>query len=467
MDVVTAEQSSWTEEKCMERIRNHDVVHNNYDAVHECPGGNSLVKDTPPQPSVNVGMDLDQTEAKVHAIMNEPQKNEISRCYKRKNHSMKINDSDLDCHLGSSSMKTTTGRGLCIDSSVANCRMAGSGMPQSNSESKKRRKKQKEKHNALESNGKDYDRPEGTSLLNVTVPETDPSLQLPVKLCSKLEVKNEHVSLDQKNLKTYRRRETVKTTSRRIGKSSASFENSSESIKDGMGDPLSHCSDEAPTAGLLEKKLDVALLREHATSAQVVDDMSMEEAYFNCTDGEPASRDCKETTEMKTIEKNSGEPSFVNDVSVPDVLKANLEQKNGGKHHKIQITGQDMSCVNEDFDEPASYGEEKTANNISGCGPSCKHLKQVDVEIETEIKGSASSHIGVVKNDACLDVINKEGNLSQMSNSSKKKLLILDVNGLLVDIVPYVPNGYKADIILSKKAGETRHLSIDLEFGIQ
>ncbi|KAM3703425.1 hypothetical protein ACJW31_04G095000 [Castanea mollissima] len=36
-------------------------------------------------------------------------------------------------------------------------------------------------------------------------------------------------------------------------------------------------------------------------------------------------------------------------------------------------------------------------------------------------------------------------------DSSRKKLLILDVNGLLLDIVPYAPSGYISDAIISMK----------------
>ncbi|KAK9996265.1 hypothetical protein SO802_020951 [Lithocarpus litseifolius] len=492
-------------------------------------------------------MDLDQSRAEVHAIMNQSQKYK-RRCSKKSDHSMKINDDDLDCQQGSSSMKTTTDSIFFEDSSVAIGGMTESGIPQSNSESK-RRKKQNRVQNLLENKGKDCDRPEGTSLLNVTPPEIDPSLQLPVKSCLKLEgemaqscmevscsqvkikrreqnrkrsaseindrecdlqesgtdvkllekddnsvlqlskmktnakdnsvilgeeikfvksantvlmekhdddLKNKHVSVDEKNLKTYKRK-SVRKSSRRSEKSSASFRNSSESIEDGMG-PLFHCSnEEVPTAGLLEKKSDGELLGEHATPAQVVDDILMEEASINCADGEPASRDCKVTSEMKTFEKNSCELNFVSDVSVPYKLKEHLEQKNGGMNCKIQIAGQDLSRVNEDFDEPAFSGEINTADNISGCSP-CKHLKKVDVERETKMKGSASSCL--VKDDAYLDVIDKEGSLSQISDpspkralmdSSRKKLLILDVNGLLLDIVPYAPSGYISDAIISMK----------------
>ncbi|XP_023531281.1 uncharacterized protein LOC111793569 isoform X2 [Cucurbita pepo subsp. pepo] len=66
--------------------------------------------------------------------------------------------------------------------------------------------------------------------------------------------------------------------------------------------------------------------------------------------------------------------------------------------------------------------------------------------------------------DATSDIIGavlEKNSLSRISNSSnerdatgfpKKKLLILDVNGLLVDFVPYFPDGYTPDIVISSKA---------------
>jgi hypothetical protein len=263
----------------------------------------------------------------------------------------------------------------------------------------------------------------------------------------------------KRNVKTYSRRKREGTDSRRKGKSSASFQNA---LEEGMRDRLCRCSDEVPTARLQEKKVDRAVLGEHATSVQVMEHMLVEEAPFCLPDGEPVSGDCEEKIEIKNLEKNSCELSSANDVSVAGIPNALLEQKNGAKHHKIQITGGEMFRGNGNFDEPESYGEGETSK--SGCGSSCKPLEQMDIEIETKMEGSPSSHSGLGKNDADLDVIITEQNVSQISNSPperalmdsyRKKLLILDVNGLLVDIVSCVPHGCKVDIMISGKAGET------------
>ncbi|KAF2312870.1 hypothetical protein GH714_040927 [Hevea brasiliensis] len=88
---------------------------------------------------------------------------------------------------------------------------------------------------------------------------------------------------------------------------------------------------------------------------------------------------------------------------------------------------------------------EKTSSNCSNGDFACLGVKNI-TEIEKDVD---------------LDPPLKEGNLPQVSLSSlegphvggaDKKLLILDVNGLLADIVPYCSDAYKPDIIISRKS---------------
>ncbi|KAB1216827.1 hypothetical protein CJ030_MR4G015441 [Morella rubra] len=369
----------------------------------------------------------------------------------------------------------------------------GSGIPQSNSVSKKRRT-ENDRHASLESNGKDCGPPEATSLLNVTLPQIDQSLQPPVKSGLQLEremadvkhksvilgeqigfpesgstslteecdddVGHKYASLDQKNLKMYSQRKWGKINSKESGESYSSFGDSLKSIKGDRRDPLCSCSDDVPTSGSQDNKFDRAILAKHSTSMQFMESKAMEQASSNFVDGERASQDCKEGTKMKYLEKNYCELSFANDAIVPEVPKEQLEQKNGTTYHTIQTTGWNRLHVEEDFCEPASYGEGITTNKLFGFDPSCKHLEQMDIEMETKIEGNPS-HMDFVKDDTDSGVVIKEHKFSQIWNSpperllldsSNKKLLILDVNGLLADIVSYVPPGSKADIVISGKA---------------
>ncbi|KAF2282315.1 hypothetical protein GH714_043844 [Hevea brasiliensis] len=88
---------------------------------------------------------------------------------------------------------------------------------------------------------------------------------------------------------------------------------------------------------------------------------------------------------------------------------------------------------------------EKTSSNCSNGGFACVESKNVT---------------GTEK-DVDLDVSVKQGNLPKVSFPSlegplvgcaDKKLLILDINGLLADFVPYCSNAYTADVIISRKS---------------
>ncbi|KAG7021557.1 hypothetical protein SDJN02_15282, partial [Cucurbita argyrosperma subsp. argyrosperma] len=65
---------------------------------------------------------------------------------------------------------------------------------------------------------------------------------------------------------------------------------------------------------------------------------------------------------------------------------------------------------------------------------------------------ATSDIIGAVLEKNSLSRISNSSNERDATGFSKKKLLILDVNGLLVDFVPYFPDGYTPDIVISSKA---------------
>lgn len=67
---------------------------------------------------------------------------------------------------------------------------------------------------------------------------------------------------------------------------------------------------------------------------------------------------------------------------------------------------------------------------------------------------ATNDNVGAVLETKSSSRISNSSNEKDATGCSKKKLLILDVNGLLVDFVPYFPDGYTPDIIISRKAGE-------------
>lgn len=399
------------------------------------------------------------------------------------NHSAKTNDADLDFHKSSPSTEATPERGLCIDFSAAVSGTRGLEMSQSDSESKKKRKKQKGSCIAPENCGRDCDPPEGNSLLDLSSTEINGSSQSPVESLLNLEQQIAQSCLEvnccQLNIERKEQKERqsglgingagcdLQVYSRRCGKSSGQFQSGLEEV---TGDASSHCLGEVPSARLQEN-LPEALSAEDATSAQVMGNV-LEEVSFCSTDGEPTSRDSKEEIEITNLENNSHELSFVNDVSVRDTPIELFEQKNGAKNHNNQMTGVDMLHGNEYLSETAlCTGEEASKSRFDS---SLKHPEQMDVETENKMEVGPSSNSRVVKDDADLDIIITHQNVSQVSdfpperalkNPYKKKLLILDVNGLLADVVSFVPYGYKVDMMISGKAVFKRPFCDDfLEF---
>lgn len=89
------------------------------------------------------------------------------------------------------------------------------------------------------------------------------------------------------------------------------------------------------------------------------------------------------------------------------------------------------------------------------------HLEEDDgrkLDVDQSSRNEASSAGGTA--DSTL-VCNKDNHSmishfpleNTITSQSKKKLLVLDVNGLLADIVEHVPFGYEPDAYISKKSG--------------
>ncbi|KAF7806273.1 putative FCP1 likey domain-containing protein [Senna tora] len=127
--------------------------------------------------------------------------------------------------------------------------------------------------------------------------------------------------------------------------------------------------------------------------------------------------------EMMLMEKHSYEQRSVTDVSVTDIPKVQIEEDNGRKQDINQITRHDMS----------------SAGDTADLSLVCKKDDH-----------SKITHVPLGKT---------------ITSHSKKKLLVLDVNGLLADFVEHVPWGYEPDTWISSKAVFKRPFCDDfLEF---
>ncbi|KAK9267028.1 hypothetical protein L1049_025297 [Liquidambar formosana] len=264
--------------------------------------------------------------------------------------------------------------------------------------------------------------------------------------------RNDHAEADDSHENLTRRR--------RRKKASDSLGNSLEPI---MEDDTSSSKHAVQSSSTKDTYFDCS---GEGTTMQVLEDISIEEPPVNCSDGKPAARESKKRMKVKNVKETSKEDGFVKDASVINIAEEHehFEQAIKGKVDMIQISVQDGIHVEEHIDESIMRCKGKVPDDLSGCDPSRKHLEQknVETEMKTEEINPSSLHLGAIKDDVDLVGINNEDNSPLVSHSSperalighsRKKLLILDVNGLLADIVPYVPDGYKPDITISKKAG--------------
>ncbi|KAK1564683.1 hypothetical protein Q3G72_009051 [Acer saccharum] len=217
----------------------------------------------------------------------------------------------------------------------------------------------------------------------------------------------------------YKRKKIVETYSRKKRRESSDSGENNCIKEDGTGFTSFGHSEEPHVTGFSENKLDIELERKNDASVQVLEDIMMREALVDCSDGKLVCKDNENRMEKKILKED----------------EENFEQKNGRKLKK------------------------KTSDTISGFDTFYYHQVQMNAEVETNVGVifSSSSHLGVTKD--VVDVTGKEDNLLQKSHPSpkrvsrcKKKLLVLDVNGLLADIVPYASYGYKPDIMISKKS---------------
>ncbi|KAL6318912.1 hypothetical protein AAG906_001385 [Vitis piasezkii] len=137
---------------------------------------------------------------------------------------------------------------------------------------------------------------------------------------------------------------------------------------------------------------------------------------------------------------------------------ARLRVEDGTSVHPLKDIAMEAAFVNCSDSKPTS---EKRKKNMLDKMKVALQDEAENVEEETEVKEiiPSSSHLGAIKDD--VKIVNKEENPPHTSQSlperavschSRKKLLILDVNGLLADIVPYFVEGYKPDIVVSRKS---------------
>ncbi|KAF4382096.1 hypothetical protein F8388_001241 [Cannabis sativa] len=182
-----------------------------------------------------------------------------------------------------------------------------------------------------------------------------------------------------------------------------------------------------------------------AVSQQAVD-IFCDKDSVNCSDIKSASQKRKKVKKMINKRDSACGNETLN--VMIDVSEESYDQKSG----KNLVRGND--ALNLDGNDCCKNNGDPTD------GPS--DLLNLDtVNVDTTMEEAPSSQRNEAKDGILLDATTEEGNLFQIPGSlperklvsrSQKKLLILDVNGLLVDFVSSGYRQFRPDITISKKA---------------
>lgn len=177
----------------------------------------------------------------------------------------------------------------------------------------------------------------------------------------------------------------------------------------------SDSSDEALESGCSEIVLEREEVAVNDNSLNVAEDILVEKHLGGCSDLEHASGKMENFEQAKRplLSPNQGTVFGVN----------------SSKQH--DASGSDPRSVDLDQKEQSKIGD---------AIPSSSDLDTLG-ENSTQVKDQENLPPQSSKAQA-------------LTGSFRKKLLVLDVNGLLADIVSDVPDGYEADTIIGRKAGE-------------
>ncbi|XP_038687867.1 uncharacterized protein LOC119987149 isoform X2 [Tripterygium wilfordii] len=325
--------------------------------------------------------------------------------------------------------------------------------------STKRREDKKWKHNALGSNldvdlteaeGKHSERQDFKSVPEVAVSN--------LEILKECKFDNNGVgtlSVETVELKSCRReqidekKEKMKTYQRKRRKSADQLENS---LKQFEMPVTRQVSDDAQIPGLLENEIKKIKVGGQVLSMK---GLELKEASANYCDGELVRKESKKRNQKKSFKVTTHKNE--KDVTLQDTAEDNIEKEIRGNGDKVEMTVHGMGHV----DNSAYHFHEKTCDNLSAYDK-CELPEVKDVEMETKMVENVPTfhHVGACKD---LEDTSKEENVPRMLQSSsdsgypcstKKKLLILDLNGILVDIVPSDSclSETEADIIVSGKA---------------
>ncbi|CAL5441944.1 unnamed protein product [Camellia sinensis] len=298
-------------------------------------------------------------------------------------------------------------------------------------------------------------------------------------------------SFDVGSTKPCQRKKRVKSNKRKRGKFSDSgvtnlgsiVEAASPSVlvvqDSSVRDTSLNHSDKAYASCCSEKMMGVGeVVAEHGTSLLVRGHISLGKASGEFPDDEPASREQEKKVEMENLKVINNEQSVVNDASQVDLSEISFEhdKRDKDKPNVIQNAVLDVSAEEIFHKSTTFYKDDEASDDASGSDPSVENLQYDNSGIQPKLKDAipSSSQFGTMTDDdhdVSLAVIGKEGPRQRLQSSLrvppdnlKKKLLVLDVNGLLADIFPYVSGRRKPDKVISQKADFVKNVESVIGF---
>ncbi|PSR89112.1 Uro-adherence factor A like [Actinidia chinensis var. chinensis] len=204
------------------------------------------------------------------------------------------------------------------------------------------------------------------------------------------------------------------------------------SVRDTSSDPL----DEAPV--YYSDKITREKVAGDGPSFLVAGNISIGKASYECLDGESAYGEQEKKIKMENLD---------------ELTNGHIVEKNASW---VDLAGKEIEQGNED--KSSTICEDKASDGASGADSSVDNLESDNLGVKPKLSDEipSSSVLGVITDNDSLAVAVKEGPLPKLESSPpgslRKKLLVLDVNGLLADIVACVSGRYKPDTFVSGKA---------------
>ncbi|KAK6925129.1 FCP1 homology domain [Dillenia turbinata] len=150
------------------------------------------------------------------------------------------------------------------------------------------------------------------------------------------------------------------------------------------------------------------------------------------------------------------EDGFSSDVSKLDLPGVEQEIVSTGNVSQNAVESVPCSTTNSEEDKASDVAASNDMSNQES-------LERIKENTLSEHYVLSSSNEAILTNDNNVDVLEEKEISPRASHYALEKalvphgsriLLILDINGILADIVPYVPDDYRPDVVIGRKAGQ-------------